>query len=353
MFHKYIVIIIFLAYLTSTGQLSAQDQAPSKDRLKLQTWSQLYIADIDGKNPKRLFPESTSRAEGSPSFSENGQLMIFSGFNAEQKERATSSNVYLVDLESGEETELCKGLNPSLSPRGKRFFYSRYDDRGVWVANVDNPEETATKLDPKGWGTAWSPDGKKLAWATYSNSYNLKILDIIEGDEWIVFEGEKSPFRIIYFNFAWSPDSRNIVFKGITHERTTGIYAVEVIDEREPVLLQETTGVHESLDWHPDGSKILFSQLDPELKIHRLYTIEPLKPAAKPVPVPNLPPHMIATNPRYTRNGKQIVFAAAIKPPVKEEEKKAAEKAKPAAKDEVKLKAVQDEAKAIIEKKAE
>jgi hypothetical protein len=59
--------------------------------------------------------------------------------------------------------------------------------------------------------------------------------------------------------------------------------------------------------------------------------MEPLKPDAKPVPVPNLPPQMIATNPRYTRNGKQIVFAAAMKPPVKKEEDKEDEKAKAAA----------------------
>lgn len=85
MIHKYIVIIIFLAYLPSSGHLSAQDQPPANTTLNLQTWPQLYIADVDGKNPKRLFPESTHRAEGSPSFSEGGQLMIFSGFNAEKK----------------------------------------------------------------------------------------------------------------------------------------------------------------------------------------------------------------------------------------------------------------------------
>jgi len=330
MSYKSLLSILLLVFLSSLGRLSAQDQPSSDANPKLQLWPQLYITDIDGKNLKRLFPQATSRAEGSPSFSENGELIIFSGFNAEEKGRISTSDIYLYNLTTEEEKVLCKGVNPSLSPRGKRFFYSRYDVRGVWVASVENPEDTTTKLDAKGWGTAWSPNGKMLAWATYSNGYNLKILDIIEGDEWQVFQGEKSPFRLIYPDFSWSPDSRNIVFKGVTQERTTGIYAVEVIDEREPVLLQETSTVNKSFDWHPDGSKILFSELDPESKIYRLYTMEPLKPNAKPVPIPNIPPEIIATNPRYTPNGKQIIFSAAIKPvpvpkPVEQKEEKKAE----------------------------
>lgn len=319
MFHNVIFSVTIVAVLFSRGQLSAQDQTPTDDSLNLKTWPQLYIADIDGKNLKRLFPESTGRAEGAVSFSENGHLMIFSGYNAAEKERITSSVIYVVDLETGQEQELCKGINPSLSPRGKRFFYYRYDDRGVWVSDIEDPENTATKLDARGGGTAWSPDGKLLAWATYSNSYNLKIFDIVEGDDWIVFAGEKSPFRIIYNNFAWSPDSRNIVFKGVTHERQTGIYAAQVIDEREPVLLREAARVHHALDWHPDGSKILFSELDPDSRLYRLKTLEPLKTDSEPVAVPGIPAQILATNPHYTPDGQQIIFSAAIKPAEKKE----------------------------------
>jgi len=316
--------LIFLCVLTEP--LAAQNPTPSPESsqsLDLKTWPQLYIADADGNGMRRLTTEATTRHEQSPSISQDGKLLVFSGYDTEKTKRASDSMIYLLNLETGEEQEICKGVTPSLSPRAKRLFYSRYDDRGVWVSDLENPKDTATRMDNRGWGAEWSPNGKLLAWANYERGYNLKIFDIIEGEEWTVFEGERSPFRTIYYNFAWSPDSANIAFKGISYDRKShGLFAVSIAEEREPILLMDNSGLHHAMDWHPDGSKILFSQKDPELKHYRLYTMEPLKPDTDPVPLLNMPPEVIATEPCYTPDGSQIVFAAAVKPDEKDANQK-------------------------------
>ncbi|MBD3673427.1 MAG: PD40 domain-containing protein [Planctomycetaceae bacterium] len=305
---RILLITSLLTLLISAGTLSAQEPPP--DELKLQTWPQLYITDPDGANMTKLFPERTGRAEESVDFSEDGRLMVFSGYNAEAGERNTSSKIYWYNLETEEERELTAGAMPSLSPRGKRIFFSRYDSRGVWVANLDQIEETKYLLDDRGWGCAWSPDGKKLAWASYAHGYNIKILDIVEGEEWAVFEDDPTPFRIIYYHFAWSPDSRNLVFLAEDRARTKGLFAVEVLDERQPVKLLEDREIHHTIAWHPDGSKILFASRDEETKLYRLMTMEPLHREKEPVLLDRIPAGISAFAPRYTPDGKKIIFSA-------------------------------------------
>jgi len=290
------------------AQLTAQES--SLEALKLQKWPQLYIADIDGGNMERLFPGKSGRAEESVDFSEDGRLMVFSGYDVENGEQKTTSKIYLYDLETNEEQELTSGIMPSLSPRGKRIFFSRYGTRGVWVANIDNIEDTKSLLDDRGWGSAWSPDGKKLAWASYSSGYNIKILDIVEGEEWNVFESKSSPFRAIFYQFAWSPDSRNLVFQAEDRSRSKGLYAVEILEERQPVRLREDRGVHHCIAWHPDGSKILFATRDPETKNYRLMTMEPLNREKDPVPLEKIPEDLNALGPCYSPDGKKIIFGA-------------------------------------------
>lgn len=229
-----------------------------------------------------------------------------------------------MNLEDGTETPFMKGAMPALSPQGKRIAFSRYDDRGVWLANVKNPTETLILLDAQGWGTSWSPDGKKVAWTKRrNNDYMIAVVDIVEGDDWNLFDSEDqdSPFQAIYYNFTWSPDSRYIVFKGIRN-RQAEIVAVDALEERKPVVLKQgaTGNLHNAFAWHPDGKHVLFAQQHPERKLRQFFLMEPLKPKAEPVLVEKLPEDIIVSDPCYTPDGKQIIFAARIKSPPKQQE---------------------------------
>lgn len=310
MLDRILLTTSLLLLLFSTGTLSAQD--PSLDALKLQTWPQLYIADADGGNMQIIFSEQTGRAELSANFSRDGRLLIFDAYNAGQGEKTNTSKIYLYNLETNEERELTDGSMPSISPRGKRIIFYRYQSPGVWIADTNNIDDTENLLDERGVGAAWSPDGTKLAWASYSNGPNIKILDIVEGEEWTVFETSPSVFRSLYYNLAWSPDSRNIVFQARERSRLKSLYAVEVLDERQPVRLLEDSNLHDSTTWHPDGSKILYPTKDKETQLFRLMTIEPLKPEKAPVPLEKLPAGLNAISPCYTPDGGKIVFGAYI-----------------------------------------
>ena len=57
-----------------------------------------------------------------------------------------------------------------------------------------------------------SPDGRKFAYLINYN--NFVIREVASNEKRILFDINKSPFQHIEHNFAWSPDSERICFKG-------------------------------------------------------------------------------------------------------------------------------------------
>lgn len=316
MLRAFIAVVVCLSM--STSGLLAQDDAP--ELVELNRFSQLFIADADGGNMKRLFPKFPHRQEGSPCLSEDGKILAFDCWDHDKGEKTSDARVVAVNLEKGTETSVMKGAMPALSPQGHRVFFSRYDNRGVWLASVKSPEEELTLLDDRGWGTAWSPDGKKIAWVTLRDTgRTIAVYDIVEGQGWDVFTAEpgtRTPYQTIYYNFCWSPDSRHLVFKA-TRDRQSQIVTVDAYDESKSTVLLEGPGLHNSFAWHPGGGHILLSQQHPERNLRQLYRIGAMKPDAEPVLLENLPEEVITSDPCFTPEGKQIIFAARITPPAR------------------------------------
>ena len=94
----------------------------------------------------------------------------------------------------------------SLSPKGTQLAFSHQVKGGVWLQRVAEPIEEPRLLDARGWGTAWSPDGTKIAYAAFS-PVNLWVYDVVEATRTPLFPAENGPYRQIQWNFSWSPET--------------------------------------------------------------------------------------------------------------------------------------------------
>jgi TolB protein len=223
--------------------------------------SRLFLAEADGSAPTQvtLFPGYTS--QGSPEFSADGKLICFDVWKA--GETHNNGQIALVNVDGSKPRVLTNGLMPSFSPGGRRITFSR-PGSGVWIMSAEGPEVELVQLDAGGWGSSWAPDGRIAYAAGISKGDNLVVVSIVEGTRESLFNDETPAYRSIYWNMAWSPDSKRIAFKGITSEGKTEVGIVDARGEKFGLIRRPFTDVHESLSWSPDGSRIYVTKPCPE-----------------------------------------------------------------------------------------
>ena len=194
----------------------ADDPAPPPEPVVYQT--RLYLADADGSHLEPLIKSHIEyRAQGSPDWSSNGELIAFDGWLKGQN--ASSGLVMVVKPDGSDFRVLIDGLMPSFSPAGKRIAFSRSSrgNYGIWIMNSEGPDRGLVQISQRGWGTDWSPDGTRIVYSTYgSGGANLVVYNLVEGTHESLLPEDDSPYRQIYWNFTWTPDSQFVVFKGKT-----------------------------------------------------------------------------------------------------------------------------------------
>jgi Tol biopolymer transport system component len=261
----------------TTKKEDAKQSAKTKDADE-EYVSRIFLADADGSNLKPLTDLPGYQAQGSPAWSSDGEWIAFDAWRPGEGEKLQEARVIVVKADGGEPRVLMDGAMPSFSPGAKRIAFSRYHpNQGVWVTSSEGPDKELVLLDDAGWGTAWSPDGTRIAYSTHDvNGANLAVFDLVEGVRTLLFNSKPSPYRSVYWNFIWSPDSRRIVFKGM---KSDGKSEIGVVDARgaEFGLVGRYEGeVSASFGWTPDGSRILFCRKNHERRgMLQLFTLDP------------------------------------------------------------------------------
>ncbi len=302
---------LLLGVLLVIGSLS--QTAPGEDPTKAEDFDagytvRLFVAKSDGSDPKPLIraPEITS--QGSPSWSRDGRLIAFDGWG--KTESGGGAAIFVVNPDGSNLRRLTEGAMPSLSPQGHRIAFSRYSlGRGIWIMSSNGPDEELVQIDEEGWGTDWSPDGTRIAYTKYDGSgANLSIFNIVEGTRSLVFAPNESPYRQIYWNFAWSADSQTIAFKGTRKDGKAELAVVQAEGASKGLKTVATGDMLPAVSFFPDG-RLMFSQAWSERENRlQLLTVDPAK-EGPPQLLPNLPPELIYSDSCTSPKGDFVIYA--------------------------------------------
>jgi Tol biopolymer transport system component len=221
---------------------------------------QIMVAEPDGSKMRPLTQLKDYVFQGSPEWSRDGKIVAFDCRFAGMNNNA-GSRIAVVNADGTNPRVLGPGMMPSLSPKGNRIAFSDPLKGGVWLQAISEPVEEPQLLDARGWGTAWSPDGTRVAYVTHGG---LTLYDVVEGMRRPLFLPGQNPYPRVYWNFAWSPDSRQIAFKANAAEGKTVLAIVDARGAAYGHTVRYEGNFLPTLAWSPDGKQILFSADCPE-----------------------------------------------------------------------------------------
>jgi Tol biopolymer transport system component len=164
-------------------------------------------------------------------------------------------------------------LDPSVSPDGRRIYYSTLE--GIFVANADGA--IPVRLTSTGASfPAVSPDGSLIAFSYVGEVLELRIMHPDGGGR------RHMPLSLFPSQSSWSPDGSRLVFSGFYETlwpsgEESFLGRIFTINADGTGLQQLTTGGwDQSPSWSPDGSRIAFVRSGPSGEFHDdIFTMRP------------------------------------------------------------------------------
>ena len=217
---------------------------------------------------------------------------------------------------------------PCLSPDGRQLLYA--SDDGLWLDHLDGMPPTRLAAgfcrDPR-----WSPDMKQVACAISSKGRNRNGKDL-EMDLWVcdAHGSHQHPVSATVGALerypSWSPDGKWIAYRKVPGDKDGNALWLVHPDgtEAHPIVATKLKGYPQYTgsflsehDWSPDGQSILTvfaADLAGGSVVYGMGILPvaggELVPVFMGTPVPTGDP--IAHNPRWSPDGKQIIFLAEV-----------------------------------------
>ena len=187
-----------------------------------------------------------------------------------------------------------------LSPTSKRAAISAHGE--IYTVATDQGDiQRVTQSYSRETNPEWSPDGKWIAFVSDKSG---------QDEVWIAREDGTGLKQITTgatekHAIEWSPDSKTLLISASDHK----LYRYD-LDKPQPTVL--TQGVASNIlgaTFSPDGKWVAFSTLDNEMRPHA-YVIP--SAGGKPQHIGNDELQFAETSPRWTRDGKKLIFLAGV-----------------------------------------
>ncbi len=253
---------VYFKILDTNGD-GALDTQELKFKLKIRRAA--YALNADGTGWQRLFDVKEYPQFGSPAVSPDGKRIAFDGHRA--KEDLASQVMLLADLDGQNLQVLGPGMMPNWNKDGTELVYSH---GGIQILNLASKE---SRQIGNGWGSQWSPDGKKIL---FYDGLKIMLHDLATQETTSVYNGAVREYQRLYWNMTWSPNSQRIMFKALNKTGQQEIATV-FADPAQPRMKVHYTGtsITEDFAWHPDGKRVAFGMHCPERKLYQIYELDP------------------------------------------------------------------------------
>ena len=179
----------------------------------------IYTMDLDGRNVVQITSGNTQSIH--PTFSPDGTRLCYSALGA----RSNQWELWTVNLVTGEKRQIGYGLFPNWSPNHSvdRIAFQRARQRGsrwfsLWTLDLVDGEarrvtEVAVSSNAAVVSPSWSPDGKRLVFATILDPNRTTKFDKGQQDIWTINADGSDRRKLTDGNGTnisptWSPDGR-------------------------------------------------------------------------------------------------------------------------------------------------
>lgn len=193
----------------------------------------IYVQRVDGTSVVQLTDDSADDAF--PSFSPDGKSIAFSS------NRGGAWSVYTMDFDGRNVVQVTNGpgqaVHPSFSPDGRQLVYSSQNPRSgqweLWTVSLDSNQK---RMIGYGLFPSWSPDKQvnriafQRARQRGSHLFELWTLELLNGEATRVTQVAESPVAAI-LSPSWSPDGKKLAFATVAESGSVqGTRDIWVVD---------------------------------------------------------------------------------------------------------------------------
>jgi serine/threonine protein kinase/WD40 repeat protein len=255
-------------------------------------------------------PLTTSGAEQFPSLSPEGEWFIYSGLESGHRhiflQSVGGQTTFPLTKDSASDND-----EPAFSRDGARIaFWSNREGGGIWI--MGRTGENAKKVTGAGFNPSWSPDGKKIVYAT--ENVQLTPLNMEINSELYIVDVNTGVFTRLSAGNAvqpcWSPNNLRIAYVARSLANLQLDISTMPVAGGEPTAVTNDVAADWSPVWSPDGKYLYFaSTRGGTMNLWRVRIDEASgKPLGKLMPITT--PAQSVAHPSISADGKLIAYCS-------------------------------------------